>query len=62
MYDIIFTIRNCPDEALARESNIGNDIRNLPLLARLCESAVLVGAKGNHCGRQILSSTNLVEA
>src|SRR5213594_3857364 len=62
MHDVILAGNRSPDEALAWERGVRDNISYLPLLTRLCESAALVCAEGNDGRWQIGSGKNLMEA
>jgi hypothetical protein len=53
VHDIIFAAYRCPNEALAWEGWVHDDISRVPLLARLCKSAIF-STKLNNGGRQML--------
>jgi len=50
-----------PNQALPWERWVGDGISRVPILARVCEFALVVDTKSNNGGWQILGGMNFVE-
>lgn len=60
--DVIIVSNGRPNQAFPWERLICDDIRHVPILARICEFAFVVSNKSNNTGWQIFARMNLVEA
>src|SRR6266581_1782895 len=61
VHDIIFVIRNRPNQTLASKAVISDHISELPLLSWLCKPAVAVRTKRKNCRWQVRRRMNVME-
>ena len=61
MHDVTLTVRGCPNQTLARQFVISDEIGCFPLLPRLCNLSFVVRAKRDNHWWQIPDGTNFPE-